>query len=70
MGGVGLIGIGLAIPAVHGIAWATEEFNLVRVELPWMLQVGAAGITMIMALLSGFLSLRALRGIDPAMLLR
>ncbi len=67
---VGLIGIALAIPTVHAIAWATEAFNLVRVELPWVLQVGAAGITMIMALLSGVLSLRALRGIDPAMLLR
>jgi putative ABC transport system permease protein len=67
---VGVVGIGLAIPAVHGIAWATEVFNLVRVELPWLLQVGAAAVTMVMAMLSGVLSLRALRGIDPAMLLR
>jgi putative ABC transport system permease protein len=67
---VGVIGIALAIPAVHGIAWATEVSNLVRIELPWLLQVGAAGITMVMAMLSGALSLRALRGIDPAMLLR
>jgi putative ABC transport system permease protein len=67
---VGVIGIALAIPAVHGIAWATEAFNLVRIELPWLLQGGAAGITMVMAMLSGVLSLRALRGIDPAMLLR
>jgi putative ABC transport system permease protein len=67
---VGVIGVGLAIPAVHGIAWATEAFNLVRIELPWQLQVGAAGITMLMAMLSGVLSLRALKGIDPAVLLR
>ncbi len=67
---VGVIGIGLALPAIHGIAWATEAFNLVRIELPWQLQVGAAGITMVMAMLAGLLSLRALRGIDPAMLLR
>jgi putative ABC transport system permease protein len=67
---VGVLGIGLAIPAVHAIAWATEAFNLVRIELPWVLQVGAAGITMVMAVLSGVLSLRALMGIDPAVLLR
>jgi putative ABC transport system permease protein len=67
---VGVIGVGLALPAVHGMAWAGEWLNLVRVELPWQLQVGAAGITMAMAMLSGLLSLRALRGVDPAMLLR
>ncbi len=65
-----MIGIGLAIPTVHAIAWATEAFNLVRIELPWLLQIGAAGITMLMAMLSGVLSLRALKGIDPAVLLR
>jgi putative ABC transport system permease protein len=67
---VGVIGIGLALPAIHGIAWATEAFNLVRIELPWLLQVGAAVVTMVMAMLSGALSLRALQGIDPAVLLR
>ena len=67
---VGVIGVGLAIPTVHAIAWATEWSNLVRIELPWWVQVGATGITMLMAMLSGVLSLRALKGIDPAVLLR
>jgi putative ABC transport system permease protein len=66
---VGVIGVGLSLPAVYGLAWIAERLG-VHVELPWQLLLTAAGVTLVMALLSGLLSLRALRGVEPAMLLR
>jgi putative ABC transport system permease protein len=66
---VGVIGVALALPAVHGLAYVADELG-VKVELPWELQGAAAGVTMVMAMLSGVLALRALRQVEPAMLLR
>jgi hypothetical protein len=40
------------------------------VLLPWLLQAGAAAITLLMTLFSGLLALRSLRLVDPAVLLR
>jgi putative ABC transport system permease protein len=66
---VGVIGVALALPAVHGLGYLADALG-VHVELPWQLQAGAAAVTMVMALLSGLLALRALRQVEPAMLLR
>jgi putative ABC transport system permease protein len=66
---VGIIGVGLALPAFYGLAQLAEHWN-VPVERPWWLQVGAAGVTLGMALLSGLTALRSLRKVEPAMLLR
>jgi putative ABC transport system permease protein len=67
---IGIIGIVLALPAVQGLAWAAEHLMGVQIALPWWLQSGAAGVTLVMALLSGLYALRSLRLVEPAMLLR
>ncbi len=66
---VGLIGVGLSLPAVYGLAFIADRLGL-HVELPWWLLTTAAGVTLVMALLSGLLALRTLRQVEPAMLLR
>jgi putative ABC transport system permease protein len=66
---VGLIGVALSLPAMFGFAFIAERLGL-HVDLPWWLLLTAAVVTLTMALLSGLLALRALRGVDPAMLLR
>lgn len=64
---IGLAGIVFAVPAILGIA----SLDLgVRILLPWWLWVGAIGITMVMALISGLFALRSLRSIEPVTLLR
>ena len=66
---VGIAGIGLALPAAFGLAWVAGVFGA-NVKLPWEL-IGIAGaVTMVMALLSGFMALRSLRLVEPAALLR
>jgi putative ABC transport system permease protein len=67
---IGIIGVAVALPAVHGLALAATQFMGVQIDLPWQLQGGAAAVTMGMALLSGLFALRSLRLIEPAMLLR
>jgi putative ABC transport system permease protein len=66
---VGVIGICLALPAVHGLAGLADRLG-VQVLLRWWLQVGTVVVTMAMAMLSGLLALRSLRQVEPAMLLR
>jgi putative ABC transport system permease protein len=66
---VGVIGVGLSLPAVYGLAFIAERLGL-HVDLPWWLLLSAAGVTLTMALLSGLLALRTLRQVEPAMLLR
>jgi putative ABC transport system permease protein len=66
---VGIIGIGLALPAFYGLANLAEHWN-VPVERPCWLQTSAAAVTLGMALLSGLTALRSLRQVEPAMLLR
>jgi putative ABC transport system permease protein len=66
---VGVIGVGLAFPAVYGLAFVAARMGL-DVILPWQLLVMATGVTLTMALLSGLLALRTLRQVEPAMLLR
>ena len=64
-----VIGIALALPAVFALS-ELAEFLGVRVMLPAKLLLAAAGVTMIMAILSGLLALRSLRHVEPATLLR
>ncbi len=66
---VGVIGVGLSLPAVYGLAFIADRLGL-HVDLPWWLLTTAAAVTLTMALLSGLLALRALRQVEPAMLLR
>jgi putative ABC transport system permease protein len=66
---VGVIGVGLSLPAVYALAFLADRLGL-HVDLPWQLLTAATGVTLVMALASGLLALRALRGAEPAMLLR
>ncbi len=66
---VGVIGICLALPAVHGLAKLADHLT-VQVLLPWWIQCGATAVTLFMALISGLLALRSLRHVEPATLLR
>jgi putative ABC transport system permease protein len=66
---VGAVGIGLALPVFYGLAHTAEHFN-VPVERPVWLLGGTAVVTLGMALLAGFLALRSLRQVEPAVLLR
>jgi putative ABC transport system permease protein len=67
---VGVIGIGLAYPAVHLLARLADYYAGVQVLLLPSIQIGAAGVTLVMAVLSGLFALRSLRLVEPAMLLR
>jgi putative ABC transport system permease protein len=66
---VGVLGICLTLPVVHGLARLADRLD-VQVELPWWLQVGAAAVTLLMALFSGLFALRSLRQVEPVTLLR
>jgi putative ABC transport system permease protein len=66
---VGVIGIGLAIPAVYFLAYVADLLT-VQVKLTWWLQSGAVAITLLMALGSGLAALRSLNDVEPATLLR
>jgi putative ABC transport system permease protein len=66
---VGVIGIGLAIPAVYLLAYVADLLT-VQVKLTWWLQSGAVAITLLMALGSGLAALRSLNDVEPATLLR
>jgi putative ABC transport system permease protein len=66
---IGLVGVLLGFLAVQGAEYAATRLG-VSVLLPWLLQAAAAAITLLMALLSGLLALRALRLVEPAVLLR
>jgi putative ABC transport system permease protein len=66
---VAIIGVVLSIPTVHGLALLADYLG-VRVLLPLWLISGAAGVTLVTAMISGLWALRSLRLAEPAMLLR
>jgi putative ABC transport system permease protein len=66
---VGVIGVSMALPAVFALQYLADWLG-VRVLLRPDLLGAAAGVTMVMAMLSGLLALRSLRHVEPAMLLR
>jgi putative ABC transport system permease protein len=66
---VGIAGVGLALPAVLGLAQLAHALGA-RVLLPYWLLAGAGAATLAMALLSGLAALRSLRRVEPSLLLR
>ena len=66
---VGVIGVALAMPTVYGAARLADRLGT-AVPLPWWLLVIAAGVTLLMAIISGLFALRALKNVEPATLLR
>jgi putative ABC transport system permease protein len=65
---IGIIGIGLALPAVFGLAQLVH--SAVRIQLDETILGGTAAVTLVMALVSGLFALRSLRQVEPATLLR
>ncbi len=66
---VGVTGLVVALPVI----WGLGELALVleaKVILAPLLVIGAAGLTMLMVLVSGLAALRSLRLVEPAALLR
>lgn len=66
---VGLIGVVLAYPVIHLLAYFAEQAGS-HVELRWEVLYGAFALTMVTALLSGLTALRSVRTIEPMSLLR
>jgi putative ABC transport system permease protein len=66
---VGLFGIVVAYPTVHGLAYL-GRFAGVIIPLPWQLLTIAAAVTLVMSLFAGFMALRSVRRIEPMSLLR
>jgi putative ABC transport system permease protein len=66
---IGLFGLVAAYPTVHGLAYA-GTFAGVLIPLPLNLLAVAAAVTLVMALVAGFLALRSVRRIEPMTLLR
>jgi putative ABC transport system permease protein len=66
---VGLIGVALAYPLVHLLAWLAESAGG-RVVIRWEVLLGAAVLTMLTSLLAGVVALRSVRTIEPMSLLR
>jgi putative ABC transport system permease protein len=66
---VGLFGVVLAYPTVHGLAELGKLFGVI-IPLPWELLAVAAAVTLVMSLLAGLVALRSVRKIEPMNLLR
>lgn len=66
---IGIFGVVLGLPAVHGARALAEQFGA-NILLPTWLQAGAACVCMGMAIFSGLFALRSLRLVEPAQLLR
>jgi putative ABC transport system permease protein len=66
---IGIIGIGLAVPVIFGLAELADRMGA-QVQLRWWLMLGTVAVTLVMAMLSGVFALRSLRHVEPATLLR
>ncbi len=66
---IGAVGLSLALPLIFGLSWAALLYNT-TVLLPGWVMFMTLGLTMAMVLGSGLGSLRALRYVEPAILLR
>ena len=66
---VGILGVAVGFVAVHAARALAIRLGA-SVQLPVGLQIAAAAITLLMAMVSGLLALRSLRLVEPAMLLR
>src|SRR5262245_47190895 len=59
---VGLFGIVLAYPTVHGLAEMGRFFGVI-IPLPWQVLTAAAGVTLVMSMVAGLVALRSVRQI-------
>lgn len=66
---VGIAGILVALPGIYLLAYFGDIVGA-RVLLRWWLMLSAMGVTMAVAMISGFLALRSLRLVEPVTLLR
>lgn len=66
---VGILGVLLAYPVVHALAYLAELAGA-KVLLRWEVLAGAGGITLLTALFAGLIALRSVRTIEPMNLLR
>jgi len=66
---VGLIGVVIAYPVIHVLAYLAERAGS-HVELRWEVLYGSFGLTLLTSLLSGLTALRSVRTIEPMSLLR
>jgi putative ABC transport system permease protein len=66
---VGVFGIVLAFPIVHGLAELGTLADVI-IPLPWSILGLAAGVTLFMSLIAGLVALRSVRKIEPMTLLR
>ena len=66
---VGILGVAVGVVAVHAARALAIRLGA-SVQLPLELQIAAAAVTLLMAMVSGLLALRSLRLVEPAMLLR
>jgi putative ABC transport system permease protein len=65
----GVLGIGLSLPVIFGLARLAALLGAKALLPPWLLAFTAA-VTLAMALLAGLSALRSLRLVEPAALLR
>lgn len=66
---IGMIGVGLALPAAVGVAHLVKRWDIEMILSPPLL-ILTAGLTILMALVSGLTALRSLKHAEPASLLR
>jgi putative ABC transport system permease protein len=66
---VGIIGVLVSYPVCQGLRYAAKQVGA-DVDLRWQVLLGAALVTIVMALLSGLFALRSVRQIEPMTLLR
>ena len=66
---IGLVGLLVSYPIVLGLK-ELAALASVRVDLVWQILTGTAVVTMVMAMVSGFLALRSVAKIEPMSLLR
>jgi putative ABC transport system permease protein len=66
---VGIIGVTLSYPVCLGLKYAAKQVGA-DVDLRWEVMLGAAVVTVGMALVSGLLALRSVRQLEPMSLLR
>ena len=66
---IGLVGLIVSYPIVLGLK-ELAALASVRVDLVWQILTMTAVVTMVMAMVSGFLALRSVAKIEPMSLLR
>ena len=66
---VGVFGVLLAYPVILVLQRVAEMFGN-RVVMRWEILAGAAGVTLVTSVISGFIALRSVRRIEPMSLLR